>query len=354
MTEALRQFVELIRSPSGDARPGSRGLRRAWRRRAARGPHARRPAVRLPRGRAGRLAASGRRRHARGRRARGAQPARRVDLRLHRGAVGRLGRGLRGGSLAARGRAPPPAPRAGDRCSSATRRPRRPTCEPRPRRRAGVLPRTRGGARVRRGAGSSASPRGCPPTPLAAALDGDRLRDHPRPRRPRPPRRNRSSRLRGPRRVRRAGPDRSACASSAPPGRSRARRCGPSRPGRSRQPALRPRGRRAHRAAAVRERRAWSSGSRARRLAPLDALTPKARRRMEETALAYVQQQGNAAAMARALGVHRADGALPTQPPARVAGRRASTTPTLASSSSWRCARGSGADRRRVLDLQRA
>jgi hypothetical protein len=42
----------------------------------------------------------------------------------------------------------------------------------------------------------------------------------------------------------------------------------------------------------------------ARRLAALDGLTPKARRRMEETALAYVQHQGNAAAMARALGVH--------------------------------------------------
>ena len=42
----------------------------------------------------------------------------------------------------------------------------------------------------------------------------------------------------------------------------------------------------------------------ARRLAALDDLTPKARRRMEETALAYVQHQGNAAAMARALGVH--------------------------------------------------
>jgi PucR C-terminal helix-turn-helix domain len=39
-------------------------------------------------------------------------------------------------------------------------------------------------------------------------------------------------------------------------------------------------------------------------LAPLVALTPKARRRMEETALAYMQQRGNAAAMARALGVH--------------------------------------------------
>ena len=39
-------------------------------------------------------------------------------------------------------------------------------------------------------------------------------------------------------------------------------------------------------------------------LTPLAALTPKARRRMEQTALAYVQQRGNAAAMARALGVH--------------------------------------------------
>jgi hypothetical protein len=42
----------------------------------------------------------------------------------------------------------------------------------------------------------------------------------------------------------------------------------------------------------------------ARRLAAFDALTPNARRRMEETALAYVQQQGNAAAMSRALGLH--------------------------------------------------
>jgi hypothetical protein len=42
----------------------------------------------------------------------------------------------------------------------------------------------------------------------------------------------------------------------------------------------------------------------ARRLAPLDELTPKARLRMRETALAYVQQRGNAAAMARALDLH--------------------------------------------------
>jgi hypothetical protein len=42
----------------------------------------------------------------------------------------------------------------------------------------------------------------------------------------------------------------------------------------------------------------------ARRLGPLDELTPKARKRMSETALAYLREQGNAAATARALGIH--------------------------------------------------
>ena len=41
-----------------------------------------------------------------------------------------------------------------------------------------------------------------------------------------------------------------------------------------------------------------------RRLAPLADLTPAARTRMEETALAFVQHGGNAAAMARALHLH--------------------------------------------------
>jgi PucR C-terminal helix-turn-helix domain len=40
------------------------------------------------------------------------------------------------------------------------------------------------------------------------------------------------------------------------------------------------------------------------RLAPLRELTPKARARMEETALAYLRERGNAAAMARSLDVH--------------------------------------------------
>ncbi|MGZ5320669.1 MAG: PucR family transcriptional regulator [Solirubrobacterales bacterium] len=42
----------------------------------------------------------------------------------------------------------------------------------------------------------------------------------------------------------------------------------------------------------------------ARRLGPLEALTPRARERMRETALAYVQQAGNAVRMARAMHVH--------------------------------------------------
>jgi hypothetical protein len=41
-----------------------------------------------------------------------------------------------------------------------------------------------------------------------------------------------------------------------------------------------------------------------RRLAALEQLTPKARQRLSKTALAYVQERGNAAAMARSLRVH--------------------------------------------------
>ena len=69
--------------------------------------------------------------------------------------------------------------------------------------------------------------------------------------------------------------------------------------------ARRPRARRrrAHQASALRKHRVAERIA-TRWLTPLDGLTPKARRRMEQTALAYVQQRGNAAAMARALGVH--------------------------------------------------
>ena len=43
---------------------------------------------------------------------------------------------------------------------------------------------------------------------------------------------------------------------------------------------------------------------RARTLEPLSELTPIARRRMSETALAYIEQRGNAAGMARSLQIH--------------------------------------------------
>jgi hypothetical protein len=52
------------------------------------------------------------------------------------------------------------------------------------------------------------------------------------------------------------------------------------------------------------ENRALVERIAARRLAPLRELTQKARARMEETALAYLRERGNAAAMARALEVH--------------------------------------------------
>jgi hypothetical protein len=52
------------------------------------------------------------------------------------------------------------------------------------------------------------------------------------------------------------------------------------------------------------ENRALVERIAARRLAPLRELTPKACARMEETALAYLRERGNAAAMARALDVH--------------------------------------------------
>jgi DNA-binding PucR family transcriptional regulator len=52
------------------------------------------------------------------------------------------------------------------------------------------------------------------------------------------------------------------------------------------------------------EGRAFVDRIAARRLAAFDELTPKARGRMAETALAYVREGGNAAAMARALDLH--------------------------------------------------
>ena len=54
----------------------------------------------------------------------------------------------------------------------------------------------------------------------------------------------------------------------------------------------------------LRENRAITARIAGRRLAALAGLTPRARGRMEETALAFVQERGNAAGMARAMEVH--------------------------------------------------
>ena len=202
VTEALRQFAELIRSPSGARGPGREVYVALGRGRTAPGPHPGRAAVGLSRGRARRLAAARRGGHAGGGRAGGAQPARRVDLRLHRGAVGRLGRGLLGGPLADRGRAPPPAPGAGERAA-----PRPPGRAGRParRRRGGRLdaPPHGGGAGVPRGA-ARARGRATAGGRARRPAGRHRLRDPPGPGRPGTAEAARASR------PRRAWPDRSA------------------------------------------------------------------------------------------------------------------------------------------------
>ena len=177
----------------------------------------------------------------------------------------------------------------------------KPTCEPPPRR-------WRGGCRAARQrslatrSSSSVWPRGCPPTRSPPHWTASAARSCPTP-------------------TGRAGAARSSEPSRAPGGR--ARRAGPDRSGRlaRRLLVLARATLRAVEAGAIEtaglvraddvltklllfENAGLAERIATRRLAPFDALTPKARRRMEETALAYMQQQGNAAAMARALGVH--------------------------------------------------
>ncbi len=92
--------------------------------------------------------------------------------------------------------------------------------------------------------------------------------------------------------------------SSRARGRSRARRCGPSRPGAIEAGEGAIRADSALSTLLLFESRGLVERIGERRLGALDGLTAKARRRMEQTALAYVQHQGNAAAMARVLDVH--------------------------------------------------
>ena len=165
--EALRHFLAEIRGRRcGDA---PRRLLGAGPRRDAGRPQPRVAAQRLPDRRPGRLAAVRRRRRGGRAGARDAVPAGRVDLRLHRRAVGRVGRGLRARAVGRgqRGRAAAPAP--GARCWSAIRPPTRTRSRRPPPRPAGRCP-----ARWPwwRSPASSAAPppRGCPPGSISEAI----------------------------------------------------------------------------------------------------------------------------------------------------------------------------------------
>ena len=100
--EALAQFVDLIADPELDRSGQRRGLSGARPRRVPRATLARRAARRLPARRAGRLAPGlGDRDRGRGRPPH-AGAARRGRVRLHRRALGALGRWLRGGAVGRR------------------------------------------------------------------------------------------------------------------------------------------------------------------------------------------------------------------------------------------------------------
>ena len=78
-----------------------------------------------------------------------------------------------------------------------------------------------------------------------------------------------------------------------------------------------------------------------RRLAAFDELTAKSRARMEDTALAYLRRQGNAAAMAESMDVH-AQTARYRLARLRSCSAASSTIPSRASSSSCACVSVSG------------
>ena len=172
----------------------ARAVRRPRPRRGARGPQPRGAARRLPDRRARGVAARGRAgARARARR-RGAGAARGVDLRLHRRAVGRVRGGLRARAVRRRRRARPPPRRARAAADPAARRPIPPRSS---------WPRaTRGTELPERLAAVVWAPREDDRTaswlPLGSLRrDGSAPRARPRPRRARPPRRDRA-RLRPP------------------------------------------------------------------------------------------------------------------------------------------------------------
>src|SRR3978361_1037600 len=105
---ALGRFVDLIEDPTGDDGRGRATYVNLGRgeMRAGRSLDALLSAYRLGSPLGGRRGRPGRARGARWPRRRRRLRARRGDLRLHRRALGRVGRGLRGGAVGVRGRAP--------------------------------------------------------------------------------------------------------------------------------------------------------------------------------------------------------------------------------------------------------
>ncbi len=115
VSEALRQFVELIRDPRVGARPRARRVCRAGSRRAAGGQgvlNAPSGARLLVRGRGWPGGGSPPRPAPRERTPSSSETARRGDLRLHRPALRRLLEGYAQAQRELRGRAPAPSPRA--------------------------------------------------------------------------------------------------------------------------------------------------------------------------------------------------------------------------------------------------
>ena len=155
--------------------------------------------------------------------------------------------------------------------------------------------------RLRRGGARADRARGCPPTRWSAALDGEGCAVVPDPEGPGRAAEHRAARWPAGRAA--LGPAVALGRAGRHPGRSRAPRWARAEAGAiGRGPAARRR--RPRRPAAVRGPRASSSASPRAGWPPSTSSPRRRARRMEETALAYVREGGNAAAMARSLDLH--------------------------------------------------
>ena len=276
-----------------------------------------------------------------------AVPARGVDLRLHRRAVGQVGRGLRAGAVGGGRRAPraAPAARAAARARPAGRPARRRGGRARGRVAAAAHAR---GVRLR---GSRERADRAAPARRRDRRDGRRrgVRARARPGPPRPPQ-TAPARRRG-------APCRGAGAAGRVERRgalaSRARaRCWSWRP-RAPRPTTACSTRAEHATALLlrSDRRLAQELVRAR-LAPLHALGAGPRSAADGDAVRLARGAGAAAGGRRAAARPPADRALPHRAAARAVRRRSSTTRSAASSWSWRCA-PTGRSARRPVSASR-